>query len=103
MGGIAKGAVIRVVRSGDENGAAGIGDAVKFLHGGNDVRDVFDDVFGTELIEGIVAEGQAAMVQMAKDIGGRGWIHVEADGAGIFRRPAAYVENARQIVLPEES
>jgi hypothetical protein len=36
------------------------------------------------------------MVEMAEDIGGGGWIHIEADGAGIFCRPTAYVENARQ-------
>src|SRR5271169_7219454 len=96
MGGIAERTVIRVVRGGDEDGAAGFGDTVKFFHGGDDVRDVFDDVFGAELVEGIVAEGQAAAVQMAEDIGGGGWIHIEADGAGIFCRPTAYVENARQ-------
>src|SRR5271169_7083227 len=96
MGGIAEGAVIRVVRGGDEDGAAGFGDTVKFFHGGDDVRDVFDDVFGAELVEGIVAEGQAAVVQRAENIGGGGWIHIEADGAGIFCWTAAYVENARQ-------
>ena len=94
--GIAERTVIRVVRRGDEDGAAGFGDAVKFFHGGDDVRDVFDDVFGAELVEGIIAEGQAAMVQMAEHVGGGGRIHVEADGAGIFCRTAAYVENARQ-------
>ena len=98
MRGIAEGTVIRVMRRGDENGAARFGDAMKFFHGGDDVRDVFDDVLGAELVEGIVAEGQAAMVQMAEHIGGGGRIHIEADGAGIFCRPAAYVENARQSV-----
>src|SRR5580704_213248 len=88
--------VIRVVRRGDENGAAGLGDAVKFFHGGDDVRDVFDDVLGAELVEGTIAEGQAAVVEVAEDIGGGGGIHVEADGAGVFCRPTAYVENARQ-------
>jgi hypothetical protein len=96
MRGIAKGAEIGVMRSGDEDGAAWFGDAVKFFHGRDDVRDVFDDVFGTKLVERIIAEGQAAMVQVAEDIGGGGWIHIEADGAGIFCRSAAYVENARQ-------
>src|ERR1700733_2587295 len=95
---VAEGAVIRVVRSGDEDGAAGFGDAVKFFHGRDDVRDGFDDVFGAKLIERIVAEGQTAMVQMAEDIGGCGWIHIEADGAGIFCRPTTYVENARQSI-----
>src|SRR5271156_3234356 len=96
MGGIAEGTEIGVVRSGDENCPARLGDAVKFFHGGDDVRDVFDDVFRADLIERIIAEGQAAVVEMAEDIGGGGWIHVEADGAGIFCRPTAYVENARQ-------
>src|SRR5277367_867964 len=96
MSGIPEGAEIGVMRSGDENGAPGFGDAVEFFHGGDDVRDVFDDVFGAELVEGIVAEGQAAVVQMAENIGGGGWIHIEADGAGIFCWTAAYVENARQ-------
>src|SRR6202041_1851092 len=96
MCGIAEGAVIGVVRRGDENGSSGFSDAVKFFHRRDDVRDVFDDVLGAELVEGIIAKGQAAMVQMAEDIGGGGWIHIEANGAGIFRRPAAYVENARQ-------
>jgi hypothetical protein len=53
-------------------------------------------VLGAEMVEGIIAEGQAAMVQMAEHIGGRGWIHIEADGAGIFCRSTAYVENAWQ-------
>ena len=96
MRGVAERTVIRVVRRGDEDGAAGFGYAMKFLHGGDDVRDVLDDVFGAELVERIIAEGQAAMVEMAEDIGGGGWIHIEADGAGIFCRPTAYVENARQ-------
>src|SRR5580704_13853214 len=93
---VAKGTVIRVVRGGDENCAARLGDAVKFFHGSDDVRDVFDDVFGAELVEGIIAEGQSAVVQMAEYIGSGGWIHVESDGAGIFCRTTAYVENAWQ-------
>jgi hypothetical protein len=84
------------MRGGDENCAAWFGNAMKFFHGGDDVRDVFDDVLGAQMIEGIIAERQAAAIEMAEDIGGGGWIHIEADGAGIFRRPAAYVENARQ-------
>src|SRR5271155_5700031 len=84
------------MRSGDENGAPGLGDAVEFFHGRDDVGDVFDDVFGAELVERIIAEGQAAVVEMAEDIGGGGWIHIEADRAGIFCWTAANVENARQ-------
>jgi hypothetical protein len=84
------------VRGSDEDSAAGFGYAMKFFHGRDNVRDVFDDVFGAELVERIIAKGQAAMVEMAEDIGGGGWIHIEADGAGIFCRPTAYVENARQ-------
>src|SRR5277367_1043343 len=93
---VAERTVIRVMRSGDENGAAWFGDAVKLFHGGDDVRDVFDDVFGAKLVERIIAKGQAAAVQMAEHIGSGGWIHIEADRAGIFCRTAAYVENARQ-------
>jgi hypothetical protein len=69
---------------------------MKFFHGGDDVRDVFNDVLGAEVIEGIIAEGQAAVIQMAENIGGGGGIHIEADGAGVFRWSTAYVENARQ-------
>src|SRR5580704_5090063 len=96
MGGIAERAEIRVMGSGDEDGAARFGDAVKFFHGGDVVRYMFDDVLGAEMVEGIIAEGQAALVQMAEHIGGRGWIHIEANGAGVFCRPTAYVENAWQ-------
>src|ERR1700678_1990712 len=43
MRGIAKGTVIRIVRRSDEDRAARLRDAMKFLHRRNDIRYVFDN------------------------------------------------------------
>src|SRR5580658_8467764 len=94
MRGVAERTVIRVVRRGDEDGAAGFGYAMKFLHGGDDVRDVFDDVFGADLVERIIAKGQAAMVEMAEDIGSGGWSR-DILSAHSLRRECA----AKQLLL----
>ena len=51
---------------------------MKFFHGGDDIRNVFDDVFGAQMVEGIIAKREAAAVQMAEYVGG---------GGGFISRP----------------
>jgi hypothetical protein len=79
------------VWSGEKNGAAGPSDAMELLHGGHDVVDMFDDVLGAKLIEGIVGKGKTTFVEIAQNIGGGGCIHIQTDGTGIFCRAAADV------------
>jgi hypothetical protein len=62
---------------------------------------MFDDVLGAKLIERIVGEWKAAFVEIAEYIGGGRCVHVQPDGTGIFRRAAADVQNARQIILQD--
>jgi hypothetical protein len=71
---------------------------MKLFHGGDDVCDVFDDVFAANVVERVVFERERALIEMRDDVGGGIGVHIQADGAGIFFWTATYVENARQIV-----
>jgi hypothetical protein len=73
---------------------------MEFFHCGDDICNVLDDVLAADLIERIVAKRQAAAIEIAEDVRGRGRIHVQTDRTRIFCRAAADIENARQAVLP---
>src|SRR5258705_116250 len=56
MSGIAEGAEIGIVRGLDADAAAGAHQAMKFLHGGDHVGEVLDDVDGAQLVERVIGE-----------------------------------------------
>lgn len=99
MSWIGEGVAVAVMRGKYENRAAGARDAVKFFDGGDHVANVLDQMFGAHLIEGVVSKRKPTLIEIAEDVSGGVWIHIEADGTGILRWPAAHVQNSRQSIL----
>ena len=92
VGGIAEGAEIGVVRSFDAHRAARPHKAVELLHGGDDIRHVFDHVDGQQAVEAIVSKRVRKAVQIAKDVGAARGVPVDPDGSGLLVNPAADVQ-----------
>ena len=95
MGGIAKRAVIGVMRGLDTNPAAWPHKAMKLLHTPHNVGYVLDDVNGAQTVEGAVREGVGEAVKVANDVSGAGGVVVDADGSGEFADTAADVESSQ--------
>jgi len=99
MGGIAERTEIGVMRRGDEDRSTSARDAVEFLHGGDNVGDVFDDVNGADFVKYAFAKGKRAAVNVAEDVGRGAGILVNANGAGRFNDTAADIKDSRQDVM----
>lgn len=96
VSGITERAEISVMRRGDEDRSTSSCDAVEFLHGGDDVGDVFDDVNGADFVKYAFAKGKRAAVNVAEDIGRGTGIFVNANGAGRFYDTAADIKDSMQ-------
>ena len=92
--GVAERTEVGVMGSFDAHESPRADEAMKFLHGADDVGDVLDDVYGVEFVEGVVREGVWEMVQGADDIGGAGGVSVYSYGPVAFLEAAPYVENS---------
>jgi imidazolonepropionase-like amidohydrolase len=95
MGGVAERTVIGVVRCLDSDTAAGAYEAMEFLHGADNVGNVFDNVDGAEMVEGAVAERVREGIEIAENVGGAGGVGIDADRAGVFADAAADVESSQ--------
>ena len=69
MGRVAKRAEIGIVGSLNSHRSAGPQEAVELFHGPNHIRSVLDDVNGQNMVEGVIPKRQAAIVQIANDVG----------------------------------
>lgn len=96
MCGIAKRAEICVMRGDDDDAGGRRGETVKLFDGANDVREVLDDVNGTNLAEAAVAKGIWKAIEIRDDIGIRVRVAIKTDSAGIFIQPAADIENRQR-------
>src|SRR5579872_4025577 len=94
VGGIAERTEVGVVRCHQKHAPRWRGHAMKFLHGGDHVRDMLDDMDGAHARERIVAKRIRKAVEIADDVGAAARIPVDADGAGIFVDAAADVQRA---------
>jgi len=103
VGGVAERAVVGVMGRFDADAATGTDEAVKFLHGADDVCEVLDDVDGAEVIESAVGKGVREMVEVAEDVGGAGGVEIDADCAGEFADAAADVESSQVIRVSASS
>src|SRR5208282_5808622 len=93
MSGVAERAEVGVVRRDDQNPAARADQAMKLLHGADDVGNVLDDVHGAQGLEGTVAERVGEPVQVAQNVGAATGIAIDADRARIFVDATADVES----------
>ncbi len=95
MGRVLEGVVGGPVRNADDRLGPGRGDAVEFLHQGQRIADVLDQVRQQELVEAVVGEGQrrvAAGVDIGDDVdaGQVGGIEIDPARPGVAA--AAHVE-----------
>ncbi len=89
---IAERTEVRVMRGDDENVAAWLEQAMKFLNGADDIRDVLDEMDGTDLTKGTVAKRKGEVVKIRDDIRVGVRISINPNCARIFLNAAAYVE-----------
>src|SRR5580704_3473305 len=79
MRGIAERAEVGVMRSDDEDAAGRRDDAVKLLHGADDIGYMLDDMHGAKRCERVVAERVRETVEVADDVGPAARIAIDAD------------------------
>ena len=106
VGWIAEGAEIRVVRSLDTNAPARPDQAVELFHCPDHVRQMFNDMDGSQLVKAAVAERIREAVQLADDVGGTRRIAVDPDRTWVFANPAADVkrsQEARRSEMPAQA
>jgi hypothetical protein len=102
MGRIAERIDVGVVWRQKENGPAGLCNAMKLFHGGNDIAHVLDQMLATNLVEGTITERKVPVIEMTDHVGAGRRIHVDTDRPGILIGTTSNVENARQIALRRE-
>ena len=66
---------------------------MKLLDGPDDVAQVFDDVYGVDLIKRAVSERIGEVVQVHQHVGARTWIAIDADRARPLVNAAADVQD----------
>src|ERR1035441_10542886 len=92
VGGVAERTEIGVVRRLDPHRAARAHQAVKFLHGADDVAHVLDRVNGGHAVERTVGERVRQSIQVHQHVGAAGGVPVDSDRTGLLANPAADVE-----------
>src|ERR1017187_1170404 len=97
---VAKRAEVRVMRGFDAHLAARAHQAVKLLHGADDVVDVLDYVNAGQAVEGVGSERVGKAVQIGQHVGVAGGIAVEPDGSSLLMNPAADIEDAERCRGP---
>jgi hypothetical protein len=68
---------------------------MELFHGADHIRYVFDDVRGSDLAEGAVAEREWEMIQVRDYVGPCMPVPIQAYGAGVLVEAAADVENGK--------
>ncbi len=94
MGGVAERAEVGVVRGYDKDPAGRRDDAMKLLHGPDNVRHMLNYMHGAERGKRVVAERVRKTVEVADDVGTAARVAIDTDCSGIFIDAAANVERA---------
>lgn len=90
---IAEGTEVGVVRCGNVQSTAGAQKPVKLFHRADHVCNVFDDVYGTYVVEGSVAKRVRKVVEVAEHIRSSSGDAVDPDRARKFVYPAPDIED----------
>jgi hypothetical protein len=93
---ICEGIAVCVMRGEDENRSASARHTMKFLHRGDEIGDMLDEMLGPNLIERVVPKRKSALVKVAEDIGGGIRVHVDTDRSGKFCWTAPDVEGSQR-------
>jgi hypothetical protein len=94
--GIAERTEICVVWRDDDGASAGREQPMELFDGANDVGDMFNDVDGSDFLNGLIAQRPWEAVEIGDHIGAGVCVAIQANGARIFINAAADVENRKR-------
>lgn len=97
VGGITEGTEIGIVRRHNHDAASRYEQAMELFDGGDDIRDVLDDVSSTNLPERVIAKRVRRMIEVCEDVGPGVRIAIQPDRTGIFVDSAADIQDRKVL------
>ena len=91
--GIAKRAEIGVMRGHDDDAAARCQQAMELFDGADHVGDVFDQVYGADPGERVIAKRERKVIEVGDNVGAGVEVAIQSDRAGVLIYSATNVED----------
>lgn len=91
------------MRGHDDDSTAGCKQAMELFHRPHYVSDMLDQMYGANLSEGVVVEGEREVIEVGDDVGARVEVAINSDRAGVLVYSATYIEDQASRIRRQSS